>query len=342
MKLPKDLFFSMISDWLRDYVPHTSKTVKTAEAYSDAMTIFRRYVCDVRHLSMRGFKFTDCDFDFLLDYRNWLMDEKKYKPATANHRLTVIKAYFKYAASRTPALAQAFLSLTEVPSVPKPVKIQELIEDPMDLKALLQAPRNNTKCERRDKLILGILYDTAIRAEELVKLSLRDVHFDLEKPYLFIEGKGAKQRNVPLSPNMLPLVKDYVKEFHPEPRDYDTPFVYIFLKGTQQRMTVSNIERIVAKYGQRARATNPNLPESIYPHMLRRTRATLWYRAGVPIETIASLLGHEKIETTRAHYAKPSMEMKQESSKKMMAQYDEEEQAWPDDDEALAAELGIL
>ena len=44
MKLPKDLFFSMISDWLRDYVPHMSKTGKTAEAYSDAMTIFRRYV----------------------------------------------------------------------------------------------------------------------------------------------------------------------------------------------------------------------------------------------------------------------------------------------------------
>ena len=342
MKLAKNLFFSMIADWLKDYIPHKSKTAKTAEAYSKAMAIFRRYVCNVKHVSMRTFKFRDCSFEFLLDYRNWLMDEKKYKPATVNHRLTVVKAYYKYAAARDPALAQAYLGLTEVPNAPNPITIRELIEDHNDLKALLHAPHNHTKCERRDKLILGILYDTAIRAEELVKLSLRDVHIKLEQPYLNIDGKGARQRMVPITSNMLPLVEDYIKEFHPEPCDYDEPFIYVCLKGERKRMTVRNIERIVKKYADRARETKPNLPDPVYPHMLRRTRATLWYREGVPIETIASLLGHENIETTRAHYAKPSMEMKRESSERMMAQYDAEEQEWPQDDEMLAEEIGIL
>ena len=107
-------------------------------------------------------------------------------------------------------------------------------------------------------------------------------------------------------------------------------------------MSARNVERMLEKYGAIARKSYPDLPERIYPHMLRRTRATLWYRSGIPIEMIAVLLGHEDVETTRSYYAKPSMEMKQEASKKMMAQYEPEEQAWPNDEEELAREIGIL
>ena len=51
------------------------------------------------------------------------------------------------------------------------------------------------------------------------------------------------------------------------------------------------------------------MPEKVYPHMLRRTRASGWYRDGVPIEIIAVILGHSDAKTTRKSYASPSVEM---------------------------------
>ncbi len=68
------------------------------------------------------------------------------------------------------------------------------------------------------------------------------------------------------------------------------------------------LERILKKYADKTREKFPNLPVSVYPHMIRRTRATGLYRDGVPLEVIAEMLGHQSIVTTRKHYAKPSPE----------------------------------
>ena len=87
----------------------------------------------------------------------------------------------------------------------------------------------------------------------------------------------------------------------------------------------------------------PDLPDRIYPHLLRRTRASGWYRDGVPIETIAVILGHSDTKTTRKSYAKPSVEMlrKQmdsgDSGEKIVP---EEKQLWKNDEE-LARLCGI-
>lgn len=74
-------------------------------------------------------------------------------------------------------------------------------------------------------------------------------------------------------------------------------------------MSERNVERIVKKYADIVRKENPDMPMKVYPHMLRRTRASGWYRDGVPIETIAVILGHADAKTTRKSYASPSVEM---------------------------------
>ncbi len=60
----------------------------------------------------------------------------------------------------------------------------------------------------------------------------------------------------------------------------------------------------------------PDILEYVSPHTFRRTRATGWYREGVPIETIAMLLGHESVDTTKKHYAKYSVEQLRRESEK--------------------------
>ena len=98
--LDKKLFFSMTLDFLDVYIPQDSPSSKTVKTYRDGLTVFRRYVCEEKHLSIRRFRFDECTFDFVLDYRNWLLDDRKQARSTVNNRLAAIKSYVRYASAR--------------------------------------------------------------------------------------------------------------------------------------------------------------------------------------------------------------------------------------------------
>lgn len=340
--LKKELFFSMTWDYLNVYLPTQHRdSPNTIKSYEDALTVFRRYVTDVVSVSIEKFRFDQVTYDFMLDYRIYLVN-KGYKARTVNHRLTVVAAYMKYAATRRTALFQVYLNISEVPEVVVPSRIREVIEDKELIKKLLSAPKPSLK-GIRDQVILVLLYDTAIRADELLSLKLSDVNIDADEPYLRIHGKGDKIRIVSLSEKTIPLVKQYIKLYHKDMRKRSTPFIYTVIKGEIGRMSERNVERIVKKYADIIRKEHPDIPASVYPHMLRRTRATGMYRDGVPIETIAVILGHSDAKTTRKSYASPSVEMlREQMTAGTEAEPDvaKEQPLW-DNDEELAKLCGV-
>ena len=308
----EDLFFSMTWDYLNVFLPSQHQdSPQTAKSYEDGLSIFRRYVTDVRKISIERFRFADLTYDFMLDYREFL-SAYGYKPSTINHRLTVIMAYMKYVASRKSDMLQIYLNIMVVPYVSVPSKVREIIEDKDTIKELLEAPRPSKK-GIRDQIILVLLYDTAIRADELICLDLADVNISAEHPYIRVHGKGDKERVVALSDKTVPLIRQYISLYHRDLRKRSTPFIYTVVKGMLSRMSERNIERIVKKYADIVRINHPNMPQRVYPHMLRRTRATGWYRDNVPIETIAVILGHADAKTTRKSYASPSIELLREN-----------------------------
>ena len=305
--LQEDRFFSMTWNYLNEYIPSQHRdSPQTQKSYEDALTIFRRYITDELHISIEAFRFQDLTYDFMLDYRDYLIN-KQYKPRTINHRITVIIAYMKYVAMRKSSIMQLYLNISDVPQVKVPNKIREIIEEKASLKSLFEAPGNSNK-HIRDQLILVLLYDTAIRVGELISMNLSDINLNCKDPFIRIHGKGDKERFVALSDKTIPLVKQYIKIFHKDRKDSNVPFIYTVNKGILGRMTERNAERIVRKYGEIVRKQDNNMPENVYPHMLRRTRITGWYRDGVPIETIAVAVGHSDAKTTRKSYAIPSVQ----------------------------------
>ena len=340
--LKEDLFFSMTWDYLNVFLPVQHRdSPKTAASYEDGLTVFRRYVTDVRAIRMDQFRFEDLTYDFLLDYRVYLVN-KGYKANTVNHRLAVITAYMKYAATKRTALYQIYMNISEVPYVTVPSRIREIIEEKDSIRELLAAPGPSEK-GIRDQVILVMLYDTAIRADELIGLNLADVNISADDPYLRICGKGDKERIVALTEKVIPLIRQYISIYHKDLRKCSNPFVYTVIKETMGRMSERNVERIVQKYADIVRQKGFLLPEKVYPHMLRRTRASGWYRDGVPIETIAVILGHSDAKTTRKSYASPSVEMLR---KQMEAGADAEPEAYKEkplwkDDAELARLCGI-
>ena len=283
-----------------------------------------------------------------------------------NNRLAAIKSYVRYASARDVTLQQVFLSISEVPFLNVEKRIRPVIEDAEALKAFLDSPPN-TRTGCRDTMILSVLFDTMIRADELIRISIGDICLNAGIPYILIHGKGNKERTVSLSEKVIPLINAYMKEFHGKSaEDPDFPYIYTVSHGAVHRMSERNLERIVKKYAditrqiypslpdpvyphmlRRTRGTglyrDPSLPDPVYPHMLRRTRGTGLYRDGVPIEAIAVAMGHANIQTTRDHYAFPSLEQKRAAMEKGtgVISSGNEEPEWPDDEDELARICGL-
>ena len=339
----KKLFFSMTLDFLETYIPQDSPSLKTVKTYRDGLSIFRRYVSDEKGISMKRFLFEDCTFDFLLDYRNWLLDYKKHTRSTVNNRLAAIKSYVRYASSRDVSLQQVYLSITDVPFLRVEKKMRPIIEERSTLKAFLDAPPN-TRTGCRDTMMLSVLFDTMIRADELINIQLKDVNLKVAAPYILIKGKGNKERTVPISENVVSLIEAYMAEYHDgESAGSSVPFIYTVSHGEIHSMSERNVERIVKKYADIVRKDHPDLPNPVYPHMLRRTLGTYLYRDGVAIETIAVAMGHSSIQTTKDHYAFPSLEQKRKAMEigNPVISSGNEVPEWPDDEDEFARLCGL-
>lgn len=339
-KLDHALFFSMTLDFLEIYlVKERDGSAHTRKSYKEALSIFRRYVSDEKQRSIKTFRFLDCTYDFVLDYRNWLYDVKNCSASTTNHRLAVLKSYIQYAAARDLAVQQAAFCVGEVPFLRVPRKLRPILSKDQ-LSELFMLPKN-THLGRRDLMILVLLFDTAVRVEELVKLKIENTILSVTEPYILVEGKGGKERTVALNSKTIALLKDYMEEFHTG--NTHGPLFYTVIKGEKGRMSTRNVERLVKKYADLLRSRTQGVPESVYPHMFRRTRASGLYQDGVDISLISKVLGHSSIETTKDHYAIPSLEQKKAAMEKGSSCEPgvQQEQMWPDDEDELARICGL-
>lgn len=330
------LFFSRTLDFLNHYLPEQAmKSNNTIETYRDALTVFRRYISDTLHLSIRSFCFEDCTHDLLLEYLCF-MNANGNAATTCNNRLAAIRAYLWYVADGDVSFQSVALAASHVPFLKVPKLTREIIEEE-DLSALLSAPANTTM-GKRDRIILILLYDSAVRVSELLSLDVRSVNLETAIPYIRIYGKGDKERIVALTDMTSAHLKDYIKVYHPE-KEADAPLIYTVIKGHRDRMSVGNVERIIKKYAEKIRPEHSNLPKSCYPHMIRRTRATNLYQDGTELELISRILGHSSTETTRI-YAIPSVEMMRKAMETGKLLTNEVPQ-WPDDEAEMARLCGL-
>lgn len=312
--LPEQLFFSRTRDFLETFLrEQENKSEKTVKAYRDALTVFRRYVCGDAGYSLTSFTFADCTYDFLLEYMRFLSGRQGYAASSVNQRIAAVKSYVSYAAGRDVVLEQVWFSVSRVP-LQKVAKEALPVISRDALKALLAAP-GDTGSGVRDTMMLTLLFDAALRAGELTALLIRDIEIKCDEPYLLIHGKGDKERVVGITESTRNMLKRYIRIYHGTEAALENHLFYTKTNGQIRRMSERNVERILKKYADKIRPDFPELPASVYPHMLRRTRATGLYRDGVALELISRMLGHSTTEVTRK-YAIPSVEMMREAMEK--------------------------
>lgn len=335
--LNKALFFSKTNDFLNIYLKKQAmKSDNTVHTYQDGLTVFRKYLSDVKKISIGKFKFEECTHDFLLEYMAYLKD-KGCTAGTCNNRLAAIRVYLLYVADGDISMQSIALAASKVPFIKGTQKVKETINAD-DLAALLAAPSDKTKIGIRDKTILILLYDSAIRVSELRELTIESLKLNEMIPYIRVHGKGDKERIVSITDKTVEHLKRYIRRFHPE-MDSKRPLFYTVIKGNLSAMSTGNVERILNKYAEMIRPEHPNLPQKLYPHMLRRTRACGLYQSGVELELVSRILGHTSTQTTRI-YASPSIEMLKAAMENNSVDISETAE-WLDNEGELARLCGI-
>lgn len=334
-----ELFFSKTNDFLHLYLQRQEqKSKETIKAYRISLNAFFSYVTETAGKNVMEFCFTDCTYDFVLKYSQYLQEDKKLCNSTVNQRIAALKSYLKYVADGDISLVQVYMGIQKVPNL-KIEKLQRPIIEQKDLSALLDIP-DDTKFGRRDRVLLILLFDTAIRVSELTGIMLGDLTLDVEHPTMIIHGKGKKTRCISLNQKCAEHVKNYVLQYHGINAEADAPLFYTVIHGEKNPMSTRNVERIVKKYADQVRRDHESLPESVYPHMFRRTRATGLYRDGVPLEMVSAILGHENSETTKI-YAIPSAEQLRKALLKGQSIDDNQEKLWENKTEEIRRMFGL-
>ena len=158
---------------------------------------------------------------------------------------------------------------------------------------LLTAPIPGEKMYLRDVAALETMYATGCRASELGAITLADYHEPLG--VVRLNGKGNRQRIVPIGRPAMKAVRQYLDEQRPTLLREHRPTHSLFLTERGEPMTRFTVFAMVKKHAIRAGLRD------IHPHTLRHTFATHMLAGGADLRIVQELLGHARVTTTQIY-----------------------------------------
>lgn len=315
-------FSYYLSHFLKEYlVVERNVSSKTIRSYKTTFQMLITYFVEEKNMKLTDITFENVIKEMILDFLNYLEEEKKNSIRTRNQRLAAIHSFYQYCSVDEIEHIENIQKILSIKTKKYEKKVQEYLTKE-EVQTLLARIDTSTKIGRRNLLVLSLLYDTAARAEEIIHLKLEDIR--LEEQLVILTGKGNKQRIVPIMENTKKLIIQYLKENKIESG-------YLFQNKMKLPMNETFIRDIVKSKDKK-----------LSPHIFRRSRATHLLEAGVNILYIQELLGHEDISTTQ-EYAKVIEKNKIEAIKKVSPNIVETEALpdWNDDKDLLSQLLNL-
>jgi integrase/recombinase XerC len=259
---------------------------KTLVNYRSDLLCFGRWFAGVNDEAFTAAAVTPTD---VRDYRTYLVQEERRKPATVNRRLAALRKFFTWAQATGrihDRPTDAVKGLEASPRAPKALAKRELDR-------LIRSVEKEGK--KRDLAIVLTLRHTGLRVSELCALRLADVELGERKGSVTVRaGKGSKYRVVPLNLDARKAIQDYLAV---RPAVVDD---HLFIGQRHQGLSPQAVENLVAKYARLAGL------DAVTPHTLRHSFGKGLLDTGVDLVAVAALLGHSRLETT-AIYTHPSV-----------------------------------
>ncbi|MDR1031658.1 MAG: tyrosine recombinase XerC [Holosporales bacterium] len=275
-----------IKGWIRWLEVEKGYSHNTITSYRIDFVNFAQFISEHAEIDIES---NACDMK-AADLRAWLSSRiRQGHSARSNARaLSSVKSFFSCWLRRgkeIPEFVLKFRAPKIIPSLPRPLtqsQARNVIEYKEHTKIQWIAVRNNA--------LLILLYGVGLRINEALSLNHTDI--DLARKEALVNGKGGKQRRVPLLPKVCNTLRQYI-ELCPYPRSPSDP---VFYGARGKRLGATVFERYVSKIRQAL-----NLKESATPHALRHSFASHLVANGAGIRTVQELLGHASLASTQVY-----------------------------------------
>lgn len=225
----------------------------------------------------------------LKSFTEWLNDNG-VSPRTQARTISGIKSYFKYLLIEE-KISNDPTTLIESPRIgrklPNVLSMEEidLLIDSIDV----SKPEG-----QRNRAILETLYSCGLRVSELVNLKMSNLNFDLG--FIKIEGKGEKERLVPISKNAMEEINKYIEKQRSSLNISKESSNLLFLNRRGKKLSRVMIFTII-----KGTAEKIGLKKKISPHTFRHSFATHLINGGADLRVVQEMLGHESILTTEIY-----------------------------------------
>ena len=274
--------FELFKSYQRYLKLERNYTQNTIEAYTHDLDWLRRYMRD------HGKKPEDMR---LADLENFAATLHEYGigPTSQGRILSGVRAFFRFLRMAgyieddpTELLEWPHLGehLPEVLSTEEVDRLEESID--------LSDPQG-----QRNKAIIEVLFSCGLRVSELVNLKLSNLY--LREKFIRVEGKGRKERLVPISDTAIHELELWFydrRQLNIKRGEED----YVFLNRRGAHLTRTMILIMIKR-----QALEAGIEKTISPHTLRHSFATALLRGGADLRAIQAMLGHEKISTTEIY-----------------------------------------
>lgn len=266
-----------------------TKSPNTARAYGRDLDDFVTWFQQTSGSQFEPAAVTSLD---VREYRRALQN-RRASAATINRRLAALTSYFRWAVEQGQVPDNPAAGVSGMGAVKLAPKWLERTEQ----NGLVRQARK--KGSLRDMAIVVLLLNTGLRVSELCDLEMGDIKISDRKGSVHVRaGKGQKDRSVPLNGEAREAMENYLATLPASWRD--NPRQQIWRNQRGESLTPAGVQNLVREYARRAK-----LP-GCTPHTLRHSFGKNLVDAGVPLDQVAALLGHENLNTTRI-YTAPSL-----------------------------------
>ncbi len=227
--------------------------------------------------------------EHLKSFVTWL-NEKEISPRTQARTISGIKSFYKYLLVEEKITTDP-TSLLESPKIgrklPDVLSIEEIdyLINSVDL----------SKVEgQRNKAMIETLYSCGLRVSELVNLKITNLFLD--QGYIKVEGKGNKERLVPVSGKAIEEIETYLANYRKKLNVAKDSENILFLNRRGKKLSRVMVFTIIKGLAEKA-----GIKKSISPHTFRHSFATHLINGGADLRAVQEMLGHESILTTEIY-----------------------------------------
>ena len=238
--------------------------------------------------------------EVVLKFIGWLREERDNQAGSINRKESSIRTYFKYLRFVQIDGAADF-PIESLPRAREPYTGPVEALTPEEVIKLLNTIDRNSILGFRDLTLYTMLYSLGLRIGEALSIKIEDIDFDNE--ILHILGKGRRKRKLPLTRNLLDMIKKWLLYRTQLSNAEKLHALFVSKKGNQlsPRTAQDNLKKIVEKAG-------PFSIEKVTPHSLRHAFATHAIEGGQDIIVLKAIMGHASSKSTEI-YLHPSIKL---------------------------------